>query len=45
MVVENDSQIYYKYSDTISIDNSQQTMNMHIENADQISWLPNATYE
>ena len=45
MTVENETQVYYKYSDTLSIDNSQQIMNMHIENADQISWLPNATYE
>lgn len=45
MTVENKTQVYYKYSDTLSIDNSQQTINMRIENADQIAWLPNATYE
>ena len=34
MTVENETQTYYKYSNSISINNSQQTMNMHIENAD-----------
>lgn len=45
ITVGNDSKIYYKYSDTLSIDNSEQIMNIHITNIYGAPWLPKATYE
>ena len=45
MIVGNDTKIYYKYSSVISVGYPEQAMNIHVENKDTTSWLPNATWE
>ena len=45
MTVGNNTQTYYKYSRIISVGYPEQAMNIHIENTDKTSWLPNATWE
>ena len=45
MIVEDNTQTYYKYSSLIDIAYPEQTMNIHVENIDTTSWLPNATWE
>lgn len=45
MNVGNDTQFYFKYSGVLTIGYPEQAMNIHIENTDTTSWLPNATWE
>ena len=45
MVVGNDIQTYYKYSGVLTIGYPEQAINIHVENTDTASWLPNATWE